>query len=210
MIKLKSKKLTFQSKKRLDSSIESFIENLPFKLTKDQEYALQDIKKDLNSDVSARRIIMGDVGSGKTILILASVVIAYPNRSILMAPTTILVKQIFLEAKKYLPKDIKIALITNKTKKIDLNEYDFILGTHALLYKNLPTFALLMVDEQHRFGTKQRNILLNLDNTNDKKAHFLQFSATPIPRTMAMIESNYINFSFLKLFFSKFRVTDLR
>lgn len=120
-----------------------------------------------------------------------------------MAPTTILANQLYGEAKKYLP-TMKIALVTNKSKNINLDEYDFIIGTHALLYRELPKASLVMVDEQHRFGTAQRNLLEKLVSSGDvlnqgeqKKPHFLQFSATPIPRTQAMIETAHIDVSLI-------------
>ena len=198
LTKLNKKKLEFESIAKLNSSPQSFIKSLPFKLTSDQDQAIKDIQKDLQSQKSAKRVIMGDVGSGKTIVILASVVIAYPYKSVLMAPTTILANQLYSEAQKYLPQQIKTVLVTNKTKQIDLNEFDFIIGTHALLYRDLPQFALVMIDEQHRFGTNQRNDLEKFSQNSDKRAHFLQFTATPIPRTMAMVESNFLDFSFLR------------
>jgi ATP-dependent DNA helicase RecG len=129
-----------------------------------------------------------------------------------MAPTTILANQLFEEARKFLPSapckkyplGIKTVLITNKTKKINLDEYDFIIGTHALLYRELPTASLIMVDEQHRFGTAQRNMLEKLVSSGEAlnqggqaKPHFLQFSATPIPRTQAMIETAHIDVSLI-------------
>jgi ATP-dependent DNA helicase RecG len=80
---------------------------------------------------------------------------------------------------------------------VDLSGYDFIIGTHALLYRELPEAALVMVDEQHRFGTLQRNMLEKLVSEGSKKPHFLQFSATPIPRTLAMIESAHIDVSLI-------------
>jgi ATP-dependent DNA helicase RecG len=141
---------------------------------------------------------MGDVGSGKTVLILASAMIAYPSRSVLMAPTTILANQIYEEATKLLPKEVRVTLVTNKAKKEDLSGYDFIIGTHALLHRELPSFDLVMIDEQHRFGTKQRYLLESVGATETTRPHFLQFTATPIPRTMAMIESNFVNYSFLR------------
>jgi ATP-dependent DNA helicase RecG len=143
---------------------------------------------------------MGDVGCGKTMVILSSVVMSYPNKAILMAPTTILANQLFEEAQKYLPDYIKTKLVTAKTKskKLKLDEYDFIIGTHALLYQDLPKVALVMIDEQHRFGTKQRNALNEFAKEDDLKPHFLQFTATPIPRTMAMIDSSLVDYSFIK------------
>ena len=161
--------------------------------------AIKDIKKDFNSNKSARRIVMGDVGSGKTIVILASVVMAYPQRAVLMAPTTILANQLLEEAKKFLPKEVKSFLVVSATsKKEDLSQYDFIIGTHALLHRKLPDFDLVMVDEQHRFGTKQRELINQLSVKEEKYPHFLQFSATPIPRTMSMIQSSLVDFSFIK------------
>lgn len=141
-------------------------------------------------------MVVGDVGSGKTMVILASVVMAAPYRSILMAPTTILANQLFEEAQKFLP-NLKIALVTNKTKKINLEEFDVIIGTHALLYRDLPTSALVMVDEQHRFGTAQRNMLEKLFVDDKKRPHYIQFTATPIPRTQAMIDSAVIDVSLI-------------
>jgi ATP-dependent DNA helicase RecG len=169
---------------------------LPFSLTDAQVAAIEDIKRDLAKDVAAKRMVVGDVGSGKTMVILASAYMNAKNRSILMSPTTILANQLYEEAKKFLP-DFKIALVTNKTKKIDLNEYDFIIGTHALLYRELPKASLVMVDEQHRFGTQQRNMLEKLVSSGSKKPHFLQFSATPIPRTQAMIETAHVDVSLI-------------
>ena len=125
-----------------------------------------------------------------------------PHRSILMAPTTILANQLLEEAQKFLP-DAKIGLVTNKSKKTSLEEFDFIIGTHALLYRDLPDAGLVMVDEQHRFGTAQRNMLEKLVssgatlNQGGQKPHFLQFSATPIPRTQAMIETAHIDVSLI-------------
>ncbi|WP_458699555.1 ATP-dependent DNA helicase RecG [Sulfurospirillum sp. 1307] len=196
---LAKKKVDFEAKNRLDSDVSSFVASLPFKLTNDQINAIGDIKKDFISKKAARRIIMGDVGSGKTMVILASVVMCYPKKSVLLAPTTILAKQLFDEATKYLPKDIHVGLVlSSSSKKDDLNEFDFIIGTHALLFRELPEFDLVMVDEQHRFGTKQRELINQLSIKESKHPHFLQFSATPIPRTMSMIQSSLVDFSFMK------------
>ncbi len=173
-----------------------WVRTLPFPLTSEQVKSIEEIQQDFSKNVAAKRMIVGDVGSGKTMVILASVIMMQPHRAILMAPTTILANQLYEEALKYLPK-IKTALVTNKTKKTDLSPYDFIIGTHALLYKELPEAALVMVDEQHRFGTLQRNMLEKLVTSGTKKPHYLQFSATPIPRTQAMIESANIDVSLI-------------
>ncbi len=169
---------------------------LPFRLTDEQIKTIEEIKSDLAKDVAAKRMVVGDVGSGKTMVILASAVMMMPNRSILMAPTTILANQLFEEACKFIP-DAKIVLVTNKTKKVDLSAFDFIIGTHALLYRELPHAELVMVDEQHRFGTAQRNLLEKLVSSGERKPHFVQFSATPIPRTQAMIETAHIDVSLI-------------
>ena len=170
--------------------------SLPFTLTLEQLNAINDIQNDFHKDVAAKRMIVGDVGSGKTMVILAAAFMMLPYRSILMAPTTILANQLFEEAQKFLPK-AKTVLVTNKTKKFDLSEYDFIIGTHALLYRELPEASLVMVDEQHRFGTLQRNMLEKIVSAGEKRPHYLQFSATPIPRTQAMIESAHIDVSLI-------------
>jgi ATP-dependent DNA helicase RecG len=203
MKRLAGKRRYFQNfdKGKKDYDFLKWANTLPFDLTKEQINAIEDIKTDFSKDVAAKRMVVGDVGSGKTMVILASVVMNFPNRSLLMAPTTVLAKQLYEEALKFLP-NIKTALVTNKTKKIDLEEFDFIIGTHALLYREIPHATLVMVDEQHRFGTAQRNMLEKMvtsedDNSTVQKPHFLQFSATPIPRTQAMIETANIDVSLI-------------
>ncbi len=197
--KLSKKKSSFRSKNILNGDIRPFIKSLPFKLTNDQNSVISEIQDDLKSKKSAKRVIMGDVGSGKTIVILASVMMAYPFKSILMAPTTILAQQLYEEAIKFLPSNLNIGFVTNKTsKKESLKNYDFLIGTHALLYRELPEADLVMIDEQHRFGTKQRNMISKLVSSGELHPHFLQFSATPIPRTLSMIQSNMIDISLIK------------
>jgi len=182
---------------RLDlSDYRPWAKTLPFTLTAQQQKAIEEIELDFSKDVAARRMVVGDVGSGKTMVILASAIMNTKGCSILMAPTTILANQLYEEAQKHTPK-LRSILVTNKTKKQDLSGYDFIIGTHALLYRELPSASLVMVDEQHRFGTQQRNMLEKLVSEGQKKPHFLQFSATPIPRTQAMIESAHIDVSLI-------------
>ncbi len=194
--KLSSKKTTAPSKHKLKGDLKPFLDSLPFELTKDQKKVISEIKGDFNSGTASKRVVMGDVGSGKTMVILAATMLAYPKKTILMAPTTILATQIYEEALKYLPDFFKIALITNKSsKKESLSEYDFLIGTHALLYRDLIDADLVMIDEQHRFGTKQRALISKLVSKDEKQPHFLQFSATPIPRTLSMIQSTIIDIS---------------
>jgi len=196
MKQLASKRRYFKALTSKAKDYTSWSKTLAFTLTNEQIGAIEDIKKDFSKDIAAKRMVVGDVGSGKTMVILASAFMNSPNRSILMAPTTILANQLFEEGMKFLP-DLKIALVTNKSKKVDLSEFDFIIGTHALLYRDLPSASLVMVDEQHRFGTAQRNLLEKLVSEGEKKPHYIQFSATPIPRTQAMIETAHIDVSLI-------------
>ncbi len=193
---LAGKRRYFKASKSKVASYTKWLQTLPFALTDEQLKAIEDIKDDFKKDMSAKRMIVGDVGSGKTMVIIASALMMMPSKSILMAPTTILAKQLFEEAEKFLPV-AKSVLVTSKTKKNDLEKYNFIIGTHALLYRELPQADLVMVDEQHRFGTQQRNMLEKLVSDGENKPHFLQFSATPIPRTLAMIETANIDVSLI-------------
>jgi len=201
--KLSSKKVEHPAMKELCGETSPFIDKLPFKLTDEQIKVISEIKSDLNSkDRSARRLVVGDVGSGKTMVILASVMMALPHRSILMAPTSLLAQQLYDEAIKYLPSTIDIALVMQGRYEGDYKEAHFIIGTHAILYKDdLPKAPLVMVDEQHRFGTNQRQLLESISSdTIDGilyKSHYIQFSATPIPRTQAMMESALIDVSLI-------------
>jgi len=195
---LKSKKRYLPSLFRCKKDIKAFLKNLPFELTNDQLKAIKDIQTDISKDVAARRVVIGDVGSGKSMVMFAAAFLAFPNRSILMAPTTILANQLYEEAKKYLPPYIKKAIVTSSNSAKNLENFHFIIGTHALLYKTLPKACVIMVDEQHRFGTNQRKKLQKLIEQNRKSPHYFQFSATPIPRTKALIDSSLVDFSFIK------------
>jgi len=197
--KLRGKRADFPALHALHGELDSFIANLPFTLTDEQNAVISEIQKDLSTDVkAAKRMVVGDVGSGKTMVILASVMMALPHKSILMAPTSLLALQLYEEACKHLPKSIKVALVMQGKDKGDYLDADFIIGTHALLFKeDLPQAALVMVDEQHRFGTKQRQSLEALVSATEKRAHFIQFSATPIPRTQAMMDSELLDVSLI-------------
>lgn len=197
--KLRGKKADFPAIRALTGDISAFIDHLPFKLTDEQQEVIEKIQGDLaREDKAVKRMVVGDVGSGKTMVILASVMMALPHKSILMAPTSLLALQLYEEACKHLPKQVKVALVMQGKDQGDYKEADFIIGTHALLYKeDLPRASLVMVDEQHRFGTRQRQSLEALVSTGEKKPHFIQFSATPIPRTQAMMESELLDVSLI-------------
>lgn len=196
--KLSAKKTYFKSPKIKLFDISSWLKSLPFTPTNDQINAVNDIRDDLAATQAKRRVIMGDVGSGKTLVILAAALSVYPQSAILMAPTSILSEQIYNEAKRLLPPFMNVMLVRSGEKKIDFSGVNLIVGTHALLFHELPNSPLVMVDEQHRFGSNQRKKIEELASNEDERANFVQFSATPIPRTLSLIQSEIVNFSFLK------------
>lgn len=174
-----------------------FNEHLPFDLTNAQKRVIKEIRNDLGSNAQMNRLLQGDVGSGKTIVALMSMLIALDNgfQACLMAPTEILSVQHYqglFELCKEL--NTSIELLTGSTKtskrreiheKLENGEIDILIGTHALLedkvkFKNL---GLAIVDEQHRFGVEQRS---KLWHKNEYPPHILVMTATPIPRTLAM------------------------
>ena len=175
------------------TDIDKFINSFPFVLTKDQKVTVDDIIKDLKSEKVMYRLIQGDVGSGKTAVATVGLYANYlaGYQGALMAPTEILAKQHYEALKKQLePFGVKVGVLysaaDNERKIKDAirnNDYDVIVGTHALFsedveYNNL---GLVIADEQHRFGVKQRQALKEKGNNVD----FILMSATPIPRTLA-------------------------
>ena len=196
--KLSAKKTSFPAQIYPLHDISDWLASLPFEPTRDQLSAIKDIASDLQSPLARRRVVMGDVGSGKTLVILASVAMNYPRISYLMAPTSILAEQIYAEARRLLPPQIKVLLVKSGDREPDFAGAHLIIGTHALLYHELAPSNLIMVDEQHRFGSNQREKIARLTGSGEFRAHFIQFSATPIPRTLSMIQSELVSFSFLK------------
>ena len=172
------------------------IKNLPFNLTKSQVVVLNEINYDLLSDNRMFRIIQGDVGSGKTIVSLLSItnVVNSGYQCTLMSPTEILAKQHYELSKKIFKNTIKIEFLTGKTdyklrkdilNKLKNGTIDLLIGTHALFQKtvNFKKLGLAVIDEQHKFGVKQRSDLALKGGNN---CDVLLMSATPIPRTMMM------------------------
>ncbi|CZE51281.1 ATP-dependent DNA helicase RecG [Campylobacter geochelonis] len=198
MKKLSKKKQILPAKKIAVFDIKQWIENLPFTPTNDQISALEDIKRDFLGTQAKRRVVMGDVGSGKTLVMLGASLMIYPNVAVLMAPTSILAEQIYAEAVRLMPKFIKILLVKSGDKDVDFSGVNLVIGTHVLLYQELPKANLIMVDEQHRFGSNQREKINQLTKDGEFFAHYIQFSATPIPRTLSLIQSELVSFSFLK------------
>ncbi|EHL3436267.1 ATP-dependent DNA helicase RecG [Campylobacter coli] len=199
--RLKAKKSHFKAYEIEIFNIANWLKNLPFSPTRDQLNALKDIEQDLSSKEAKRRVIMGDVGCGKTLVLLGAALMVYPKQAILMAPTSILANQLYEEAKKLLPEFVDILFIKGGKKEKDLEEKikkaNLIIGTHALIHLQSHNAVLVMIDEQHRFGSAQRQQIYSL-NENELTPHFIQFSATPIPRTLSMIQSELLNFSFIK------------
>ena len=171
--------------------------HLPFDLTNAQKRVLKEIRHDMGQPAQMNRLLQGDVGSGKTIVALMSMLLALDNgfQACLMAPTEILANQHFLGLNELAqPLGINIKILTGSTKTVERRiiheqlqsgELHIIIGTHALLedkvqFKNL---GLAVIDEQHRFGVEQRSKLWQKNNI---PPHVLVMTATPIPRTLAM------------------------
>ena len=176
---------------------EFYNEHLPFELTGAQKRVIKEIRHDLGSNAQMNRLLQGDVGSGKTIVAVMTMLLSIDNgyQACLMAPTEILANQHYAGIKELLDKiGISCALLTGSVKKsarkpiheqLESGELKILIGTHALLedkvqYKNL---GLAIIDEQHRFGVAQR---AKLWHKNSFPPHILVMTATPIPRTLAM------------------------
>lgn len=179
---------------------ESLIKNLPFKLTKSQARVVEEIEMDLKKNRPMMRLLQGDVGSGKTIVAALAMLIAVGSKqqAALMAPTELLAEQHFNTVVSWFePLGVSVALLKSKLSAKDRRTVlagiangtiDIIVGTHALfqpsvVYKNL---ALVVVDEQHRFGVEQRLSLMKKSSDRNTVPHQLIMTATPIPRTLAM------------------------
>ena len=185
------------SKKFLKKYSDLIIKKLPFTLTQSQEIVLNEINTDLSSKQRMFRILQGDVGSGKTIVSLLAIsnVIESGYQCALMAPTGILAKQHYELTKKiFKDTNIKIDFLTGKTENKDRKEIlkklidgntNLIIGTHSLFQKkiNFKKLGFVIIDEQHKFGVKQRSELAKKGGDN---CDVLLMSATPIPRTMMM------------------------
>lgn len=187
----KKKKISQKFVLNQDKILE-FINCLPFSLTRSQNQAIKEILDDLKKDQPMNRLLEGDVGSGKTVVACLACYVAFLNgyRSLFMAPTEILIHQHYKTIKTLLePLGVKISLLTGAEKSKDIEKTDLVVGTHALIFKKggFKDVGLVIIDEQHRFGVKQR-AMLTKSLINDKKAcpHLLTMTATPIPRTMAL------------------------
>ena len=195
-IRKKIKKIKKKNKVFNIGQFNEIQKKLNFNLTNDQKNALEEINFDLKSKNKMFRLLQGDVGSGKTIVALISAlnVVESGFQVALMSPTEILSRQHYSLAKKLFPKNISIEILSGKTenkqkisiyKKIKENEIKVIFGTHSLFQKkiNFSNLGYIIIDEQHKFGVKQRK---SLSDKGGKNCDVLLMSATPIPRTLIM------------------------
>ncbi len=190
------------------NKVKQFIDSLPFELTDSQNEALSLILKDIQSNKKMNRLVLGDVGSGKTIISFISM---YANflagyQSVLMAPTEVLARQHFESAINYfrdfhLTVDVLVGSMTKKEKEIVKQrlisgDIDILIGTHAIIEESVLFYrlGLVITDEQHRFGVKQREILKSKGEVPDA----LYMSATPIPRTYALTLYGDLDVSFIR------------
>ena len=186
--------------KEISLDEEGFLDSLPFSMTKAQNRVWEEIKNDLTSNLPMRRLLQGDVGSGKTLIGALAALHAQSNgwQTALLCPTEILAEQHFESFKGWFDSiGIRVSLLTGSTKTKDRQlitdnlkkgEIDIIVGTHAIFqhsieFKNL---GLTVIDEQHRFGVHQRFSMLEKGGDGSISPHQLIMTATPIPRTLAM------------------------
>lgn len=196
----------FIIKELTKNDLQEILNKIPFSLTTDQIDAINDILKDFKNLKRMNRLILGDVGSGKTIVSFIAILLNKKAgfQSALLAPTEVLATQ-HLNNFTNLFKDIKVGLLvgslTKKEKenilvKLKNNEIDLLIGTHAMLEDNVEfaNIGLVITDEQHRFGVNQRKSLQNKGN----KVDVLYMSATPIPRTYALTIYGDMDISYIK------------
>ena len=191
-----NKKLTIKKSIKKNFLLKDFLNKVPFQLTKSQEKVLDEIKSDLSDLTPMSRLLQGDVGSGKTIIAIASLLIELEKdqQGALMVPTEVLASQHYKNLIQFLnPLLVSVELLTGNTPQKKRKEIltnlkngmvDILVGTHALFEDKVVfnSLGMVVIDEQHRFGVTQRNRLLNKgDNTN-----LLSMTATPIPRTLAL------------------------
>lgn len=170
---------------------DAFLKKLPFQLTQAQQRVIAELFTDLTKTNPMNRLLQGDVGSGKTVVAAAVMYMTYLNQgtSLCMAPTQVLAQQHFQTLTTLLtPLKMRVGLQTGASKSVSKKSakesFDVLVGTHALLqeYVTLPNIRLIVIDEQHRFGVRQRALLRQKANL----PHVLTMTATPIPRTMAL------------------------
>lgn len=171
--------------------VEKFISTLPFDLTSAQKRVITEVREDLEKDIPMNRLLEGDVGSGKTVIAAAGAFVAHHNgyQTVVMAPTQILATQHFNTLTAlFEPFGMSVALVTAETRSTRVKKADVYVGTHALIHKGVDfdEVALVVIDEQHRFGVEQRAHLIKKSEKGLFAPHVLTMTATPIPRTVAL------------------------
>ena len=183
-------------------------ETLPFELTNDQTRALEDIARDVGEGRQMHRMLQGDVGSGKTVVATAALLMAVDggHQGAFMVPTEVLAEQQYSNLKEYLgPIGIEVRLLVGRQRKKErdqvLDELEsgaaqIVIGTHAVIQENVKfkTLAMAVIDEQHRFGVRQRSSLL----AKGSNPHTLLMTATPIPRSLALTRYGDLDISLIK------------
>ena len=204
----------FRSPARADSLTGRMRQSLPYRLTGGQERVLQEIYRDMESPNPMRRLLQGDVGSGKTVIAWLSALRAMENgrQALLLAPTELLAEQHYERLRPYAESlGVRPALLSGSlpaaarkelTRRIANGEVDFVVGTHALIQEgvSVPRMGLGIVDEQHRFGVGQRTAFARLSlrtGAAGPEPDLLLMSATPIPRSLAMVLSGDLEVSLL-------------
>lgn len=173
------------------NAIDKFVASLPFQLTSSQKRSITEILKDLKKSVPMNRLLEGDVGSGKTVVAASAAFVAFLNgyQTVIMAPTQILAQQHFNTLKTLFDKfKVRVSLVTSAAVIADLGKSDIFVGTHALIHKRVSfdKVAVVVIDEQHRFGVEQRAHLVTETKSRRSSPHVLTMTATPIPRTIAL------------------------
>ena len=183
--------------------LKNFVYNLDFELTNSQENSIREIFDDLKSNLPMNRLLEGDVGSGKTVVAAAAAFASFVNgfQTVFMAPTQILAQQHFNTLKQLFNNyKVRVALVTSAGIKSDIGKSDIFIGTHALIHNKVSfdKVALVIIDEQHRFGVEQRAHLIKKSKSGNFAPHVLTMTATPIPRTIALTVYGDLNLSTLK------------
>lgn len=199
-------------------AFESFYGGLPFTLSESQLTSIHEMTQDMSADTAMSRLLIGDVGSGKTVVAAALLFATYQEgkRGVVMAPTQILAQQHYKTLQQFLGSHgVKVGLIETQKSKVksqklegdiveidvqfesnDLNSYDVLVGTHALIHRSTlgKDIGFVVVDEQHRFGVNQREALKDIVG---KGVHFLSMTATPIPRSLSLLMLGHVDVSYL-------------
>ncbi len=174
-----------------NKTLERFTTSLPFTLTQSQTRSVNEVLADLTQKIPMNRLLEGDVGSGKTVVAASAAFMVYAAgyQTIVMAPTQILAEQHAITLKSILePFGVRVALVTSGIKETIIGRTDVVVGTHALLHhpELYREVGLVVIDEQHRFGVRQRALISELSEKRRLTPHILTMTATPIPRTIAL------------------------